>query len=519
MGATNHATILIRLPALIGGLIDMAQISRRDLIVGSSAAVGGMIVGGAALGVWTGAMRLPLSQPSPTPTALTYDAWVAKRVAPYYIGHRGAGGVIPEHTLPSYLKALEWGAECVEISVVMSSDGVLYCLHDLTLDRTTTLKGNVKSRTSAELDTARVSIPRLGPRWAGANMPALPRLRDVLEELRDKAVLCIEPKHDAAFPPLVQLIKELKLETSVMLKLDASSPRIAMAKEDGFPVFAYLGNAEVATTEAIAALARRLDPKRDAMVLPAVSGRALMPADLIQRAVGTGVPIWVFPVHRRQEARYYSQLGVEGLIAPCFGYLAEVIPPARSDDFPSGELTPGLLTRDPYANAFALSWLDDGALAVPTPGRQAFVALGQFCPITATSYRVTVDVSFDPLPSDTWQHVSLAFGHTDDRYYEHKLGDTDGYHALLRADGTMGLYAHVEGEPNGQELAKAQMSTPMKSGVWARVNLDVTPDGFVWSRDDGTTLKAKDNRFRGGYLHIGSSATDGTLRLRNLTIS
>ena len=495
----------------------MTPISRRDLIVGGSAAVGGIVIGGTTLALATG--TLPFPKPTPSPTALTYDSWVARRAAPYYIGHRGAGGVVPEHTVPSYLKALEWGAECLEISVVMSSDKVLYCLHDLTLDRTTTMKGEVSSKTSAQLEAVRVSIPRLGPRWAGANMPPMPRLSDVLDQVGGKAVLCIEPKDDSAYPPLIEMIKQYKLESSVMIKLDASSPRIAMAKKEGFPVFAYLGNAEVATNDAITQLAKRLDPKRDALVLPAANEFDLMPAELIQRAVATGVPVWVFPVHRRQEAKYYSQLGVEGLVAPCIGYLAGVIPPARSDDFASGELTPGMLTRNPYSNAFALTWLDDAALAIPTPGRQAFVTLGQFCPITATSYRVTFDVSFDPLPGDTWQHVSIAFGHADDRYYAHRLGNGDGYHALLRADGTMGLYAHVEGEPNGQELTNAKMSTPMKAGVWARVNLDVTPEGFEWSRDDGTTLKAKDSRFRGGYLNIGSSATDGTLRLRNFIVA
>lgn len=495
----------------------MTPVSRRDLIVGGSAALGGVLVGGAALSVW--ASQTPPQQQAPTLNEFTYDQWLNTRTAPYYIGHRGAGGVLPEHTLPSYLKALEWGAQCLEISVVMSSDRVLYCLHDLTLDRTTTMKGEVRTRSSSELDAARVSIPRLGPRWAGPNMPPMPRLRDVLEEVRGKAVLCIEPKDDDAYPPLIELITELKLEQSVMIKLDASSPRIAMAKEASLPVFAYLGNAKVATPDAARLLSKRLDPVRDAIVLPARDNHDLMPAKLFEAAVGTGVPVWVFPIHRRQEARYFGQLGVQGLITASIGYLSGKIETARSDDFPSGELTPGLITRNPYSNAFSLSWLDQGALTIPTPGRQAFATFGQFCPVQASSYRVSFDVSFDPLPTDTWQHVSISFAHSDDRYYEHRLGDADGYHALLRADGTMGLYAHVEGEPNGQELTKSEMSTPMKAGVWARVTLDVTPAGFQWARDDGTTLKAQDNRFRGGYFHIGSSATDGSLRLRNITVT
>lgn len=495
----------------------MATISRRDLIIGGSAALGGLVVGGAAMAAWNG--TLPIPQSSPPPTEFTYDAWLARRTTPYYIGHRGAGGVLPEHTLPSYLQALEWGAECLEISVVISSDGVLYCLHDLTLDRTTTMNGEVRTKTSKELDGALVSIPRLGPRWAGANMPAMPKLADVLEQVRGKAVLCIEPKDDAAYPPLIEMITHFKLESLVMIKLDASSPRIAMAKKAGFPVFAYLGNAEVASESAVRALAKRLDPKRDAMVLPARNEFQLMPSKLLQTAVGTGVPVWVFPIHRREEATYFSLLGVQGLVAPSIGYLSGAIPPARSDDFPAGDLTPGMLTRSPYSSAFGLSWLEDGAIAIPTPGRQAFVTFAQFCPIGATSYRISFDVSFNPLPSDTWQHMSIAFGHVDDRYYEHRLGDADGYHALLRADGSMGVYAHVEGDPNGQELTKSKQSTPMKSGLWARVTLDVTPEGFQWARDDGTTLKATDRRFRGGYFHIGSSANDGALRLRNLTVS
>lgn len=493
----------------------MAPVSRRDLIIGGSAAVGGMAIGATMMNIWRGDTPAPTPSPS---SRVTFDSWAANRRAPYYIGHRGAGGVSPEHTVPSYLKALEWGVECIEISVVMSSDRVLYCLHDLTLDRTTTLNGEVRSKTSDQLDTARVSIPRLGPRWSGSNMPSMPRLRDVLQEVGGKAVLCIEPKDDAAYPVLIDLIKELQLQDSVILKLDGSSRRIEAAKAEGFPVFAYLGNAQVANEKNVRALAARLDPRRDALVLPAHDNLELMPASLFRVAVGTGVPIWVFPVHRRYEAQYFTTLGVEGLVAPSYGYLAGVIPPAKADDFAGGELASGMLTRSPYVNAFALSWDEAGVVSIPTPGRQAFVTLGQFCPIEAASYRISFDVSFSPLPSDKWQHMSISFGRADDRYYEHRLGDADGYHALLRANGSMGLFAHVEGDPIGQELTKSQQGTLMKSGVWARMTLDVTPDSLTWARDDGTTINAKDPQFRGGYFHIGSSATDGALRLRNITV-
>lgn len=495
----------------------MATVSRRDFVIAGGAAFVGGIIGGTGVHLASSGFLRDLL--SGSGRRVTVADWVDRRRAPYFIGHRGAGGVLPEHTLPSYLEALEWGAECLEISVVRSSDGVLFCHHDLTLDRTTTLQGDVRAMDASQLDTGRVRITRLGPRWAGQNMPSIPRLRDVLREVGGKAVLCIEPKDDSAYVPLVELINELELGDTVIIKLDHSSPRIEQAKESGFPVFAYLGNAEVTTETNVSALAGRLDPARDAMVLPTTDERGLMPADLIKAAVATGVPVWVFPVHRRHEVEYFAHLGVQGIITASIGYVSGAISPSRTDNWASGQLSPGELTRYPYAGAFGLAWTEPGVLTIPTPGRPTFVTFGQFAPITASSYRIAFDACFDPVPSDRWQHVSLAFGRADDLYYQHRLGAGDGYHALLRGEGHLGLYSHASNVINGRQLVAPAEGRPLHSGVWSRLTLDVTPESIRWSRDDGTAVEVRDSRFRGGYFHIGSSATDGALKLRALSVS
>lgn len=494
----------------------MTPLSRRDLLVGGGCAVGGAAIAGTAFMLST--RPTDVATPTPAPP-ITVDSWIAKRQSPYLIGHRGAGGVVPEHSLPSYLQALDWGAEALEISVVLSADDVLFCLHDLTLDRTTTLTGRARSKTAAQLDDAKISIPQLGPGWQGPNMPAVPRLEAVLDQVEGRAVLCIEPKDDAAYPFVVALLEKRGLKDATMIKLDFSSPRIEEAKAAGFHVFAYLGNVDVTTEANIKSLAARLDPKRDAMILPTRQNQDLLPDKLFQAAVATGIPVWVFPVHRRHEVDFFSRLGVQGMLVAAMGYANGRVGQAKTDDWASGKLTPGQLTRNPYVNAFAVQWPDAGVITIPTPGRQAFICLGQFAPVGAPSYRIAFDVAFDPMPSDSWQHVSIAFGHSDDRYYEHRLGDAEGYHALLRADGSMGLYAHVEGDPNGQQLVKPAASAPLKAGMWARMTLDVNATGFQWSRDDGTVVEANDTRFRGGYFHIGSSATDGAIKLRALTVA
>ena len=53
------------------------------------------------------------------------------------IAHRGASGYAPEHTAAAYRLAMEQGADFVEQDLQITKDGVLVCLHDLTLERTT----------------------------------------------------------------------------------------------------------------------------------------------------------------------------------------------------------------------------------------------------------------------------------------------------------------------------------------------------------------------------------------------
>jgi glycerophosphoryl diester phosphodiesterase len=56
---------------------------------------------------------------------------------PLLIAHRGASGYAPEHTFEAYRIAMEQGADFVEQDLQLTKDGVLICLHDPDLGRTT----------------------------------------------------------------------------------------------------------------------------------------------------------------------------------------------------------------------------------------------------------------------------------------------------------------------------------------------------------------------------------------------
>jgi glycerophosphoryl diester phosphodiesterase len=53
------------------------------------------------------------------------------------VAHRGASAYAPEHTIDAYKLALAQGADYVEQDLAVTKDGVLVCIHDLTLERTT----------------------------------------------------------------------------------------------------------------------------------------------------------------------------------------------------------------------------------------------------------------------------------------------------------------------------------------------------------------------------------------------
>lgn len=59
---------------------------------------------------------------------------------PLVIGHRGASGYLPEHTLESYALAIELGADYIEPDLVATKDGHLIARHEPNITNTTNVK-------------------------------------------------------------------------------------------------------------------------------------------------------------------------------------------------------------------------------------------------------------------------------------------------------------------------------------------------------------------------------------------
>jgi glycerophosphoryl diester phosphodiesterase len=133
--------------------------------------------------------------------------------APYdkksLIAHRGASGYAPEHTLEAYRLAIEQGAHYVEQDLQMSKEGVLVCLHDLSLERTTDVQevfpdryrdiqaGGETERHWVVADFSVEEIKQLDAgswfdaKFAGARIPTW---QEAIQEIRGKAGLFPEIK-------------------------------------------------------------------------------------------------------------------------------------------------------------------------------------------------------------------------------------------------------------------------------------------------------------------------------------
>jgi len=68
---------------------------------------------------------------------------------PFVMGHRGASGYAPEHTLRSYELALDQGADYIEPDLVMSKEGVLIVRHENEISETTDVEKKFPHRKKA----------------------------------------------------------------------------------------------------------------------------------------------------------------------------------------------------------------------------------------------------------------------------------------------------------------------------------------------------------------------------------
>ncbi len=122
------------------------------------------------------------------------------------IAHRGASAYEPENTIRAFRKALEMGADAIELDVRQSADGAIVVVHDEDLKRIAGIEKRVKECTYSELAQVRVF-----------GSEPIPRLEEVLSEFGNKIPLFIEVKEAGFEDKLVSLIRQHHVQDNVLI--------------------------------------------------------------------------------------------------------------------------------------------------------------------------------------------------------------------------------------------------------------------------------------------------------------
>ncbi|MBV5260322.1 glycerophosphodiester phosphodiesterase [Synechococcus moorigangaii CMS01] len=118
----------------------------------------------------------------------------AKR--PLIFGHRGVVTDHQENTMAGFQKAIALGLDGIELDTFLTKDGKLVVFHDLYTKRLTGVTGKITEMTWPEIQNLRIKDSlKIGKQIYNYPQPEkIPRLEDVLTELRGKVLINIEMK-------------------------------------------------------------------------------------------------------------------------------------------------------------------------------------------------------------------------------------------------------------------------------------------------------------------------------------
>jgi glycerophosphoryl diester phosphodiesterase len=235
--------------------------------------------------------------PGPEPTATTAGTAPSGRIE--RVAHRGTPRERVENTIPAFLRAIELGADTIELDAHVSLDGEVVVHHD----------DAVADLTIADATWAQLSAVDLG---GGARIP---RLADALAAIGDGAVVYIE-------------LKGRDIEREVLAVARAHGRRYAMHSFD-LDAVARLAHVapevtrgillERGTADPAAVMRNRVGMTRPRDVWP---HHSLVDAHFMTAARGLGLRVIPWTVNDTRMAERFAALGVAGMCTDDLSVLA-----------------------------------------------------------------------------------------------------------------------------------------------------------------------------------------------------
>lgn len=449
---------------------------------------------------------------------------VADLPRPLVIPHRGAGAnLAPENTMVGFRIGASYGLGLVDGGDWnVTSDGALVCIHDSTVDRTTTGTGNVSLLTSQRAQF----LPVDPSTWFGPGFPdtVLPTAEQVFGEIGDVAVITPEPKSQAAADACAALVQRLGLQEFCI--------------PNAFSTFYLAPFVAVGCTDVLLNVTVMPDAPTMASYLAAGIKWIGIPTTFTAANVNTltaaGFEVMVGTVQRASEATPFAGSTVSMWAADDPLYFSHALNSANAAKY--RRLT------DPFANAMYYhghiarigtfgargTYVGTNRWGYQTAisGSNLWTLQGWACPIAAaaSTYSITLTITYDAVGSDSARWAGIWFGAPTDVVYSDAAAATEnGYQVWLRVTGSLNLVSKVNGTSG---TTQTQATAAISAGGTATIRIDVTPTTVTATRTDVSapnSVTLTHNTNRGGYWHLGRNDNAGASGLNvsfsNITIA
>jgi len=251
---------------------------------------------------------------------------------PRVFGHRGAGGVAPENTLPSFAAGAALGADYLELDVHATRDGTVVVIHDDTLERTTDGRGPVHEQTLAALSRLDAGYRftydgHVFPfRGQGVRVPTL---ETVLRRFPDR---CFNIEIKQAEPAIVDAVVDLLGKTGT-----ADRTLLAAERDPIMQAIRSTAGDRIATGMSAGDAAEFIDrvarddwsgyrpPGRALQIPPAYRDVELVTPETIAAAHRLGLEVHVWTVNDAAEVARLLDLGVDGIMSDLPGLVATAV--------------------------------------------------------------------------------------------------------------------------------------------------------------------------------------------------
>ena len=268
---------------------------------------------------------------------------------PMLVAHRGASSTVAEHTLAAYEAAIESGADALECDVRLTRDGHLVCVHDRTINRTSSGRGIVSdldlpaleqldfSSWHGDLPDSADQLLSDSPYHDGVAVDRVERgggvltlgvLLQLVHDASREVKLLIETKHPTRYAGLVEktLVEEL---ARFGWSGRPGPPRTLREPPDLNNRVAVMSFAPTAVRRVrllapdipTVLLLERLLPQRRAGILPlgvSIAGPGLhvlrAEPDFVARAHARGHRVYVWDVDLPGDVEFVLELGVDTII-------------------------------------------------------------------------------------------------------------------------------------------------------------------------------------------------------------